>query len=401
MRIIQIISFLAAAFSMELGAAYADDGLGLKRGTNPSEITISGVSSGAAMAVQYAVAHSQSIAGVGTIAGPAWGCAHGSLSEAVNDCMCGRRALEPEIYAARQMAASGNIDGLYLGKPQALKRSYVFHSPADATVVEQSGKANIAFLAAFTGEEPKADWGNDVDGSNKAGHGIIAPDSRNESCQLNGEETTYVRYCRAEDNAGKMFHALYDPGSAFDPSKRASDIPETEVWQFDQKHLIQQVKSGGSKIAPDEALFWWPWQWWTYSSSQRQNFDMAEKGYIYVPPSCRNTGSSCRVHIALHGCKQNAKDFATKAGYNNWAEQYKVIILYPAVEASNPTSETSCQEPPVDSSIIDNMRFKPNPNGCWDWWGYLDTADQNNRYLTKEAPQMLVIERMIAEVTHR
>ena len=44
----------------------------------------------------------------------------------------------------------------------------------------------------------------------------------------------------------------------------------------------------------------------------RKNFDMAEKGYLYIPPSCRQAGISCRVHIALHGCKQNAKDFANK-----------------------------------------------------------------------------------------
>ncbi len=57
----------------------------------------------------------------------------------------------------------------------------------------------------------------------------------NESCQFNGRETTYVRRCGNEDNAGKMLHALYDPGSTFDPSKRVNDIPETEVWQFSQK----------------------------------------------------------------------------------------------------------------------------------------------------------------------
>ena len=80
----------AAACALTLGTAYADDGLGLKRSGNRSDVSISGLSSGAAMALQYAVAHSGSIVGVGTIAGPAWGCADGSLSRAVNHCMCGR-----------------------------------------------------------------------------------------------------------------------------------------------------------------------------------------------------------------------------------------------------------------------------------------------------------------------
>ena len=67
-----------------LSVARADDGLGLKRGGNASDVSVSGVSSGAAMAVQYAVGHSASIAGVGSIAGPPWGCADGSASQAIN-----------------------------------------------------------------------------------------------------------------------------------------------------------------------------------------------------------------------------------------------------------------------------------------------------------------------------
>src|SRR5215469_2829678 len=104
---IRFIAFLVAALSAGLGIARADDGLGLKRSSNPIDLSISGVSSGAAMAVQYAVAHSKSVVGVGAIAAPAWGCADGCLSKALNNCMCGRHALETKIDAARQIAASG------------------------------------------------------------------------------------------------------------------------------------------------------------------------------------------------------------------------------------------------------------------------------------------------------
>ena len=50
-------------------------------------------------------------------------------------------------------------------------------------------------------------------------------------------------------------------------------------------------------------------------------------------------------------------------------------------------------------SLLDYWPAEPNRNGCWDWWGYLDTPSQKNRYLTKAAPQMQVIERIIAAVT--
>src|SRR3954471_1309520 len=55
--------------------AQADDNLGLRRGGDPHQVSISGLSSGGAMALQYAVAHSSSIIGVGSVAGPAWDCA--------------------------------------------------------------------------------------------------------------------------------------------------------------------------------------------------------------------------------------------------------------------------------------------------------------------------------------
>lgn len=390
------VSFLLfAALVSSISVAHADDGLGLKRSGNASDVSISGISSGAAMAVQYAVGHSGSTVGVGSIAGPPWGCADGSASQAINKCMCGRQSPDNKVNEARQLAASGKIDSLSASnKPLRLSRSFVFQSPADATVVEKSGKANIAFLSSFIGNNSEVDFGNAVDGSNKAGHGIIAPDSHNKSCQADGTETTYIRYCGAEDNAGKMFHALYDdPGSPFDPSQRVNNIPESEVWQFDQQHLIDQVKPG-TKVAPD-TIWWW---FWTFPSERRKNFDMAEKGYIYVPPSCRVSGSACRVHIALHGCKQDVKNFANRAGYNNWAEHYKVIVVYPAIEPSASLSEEACQAPPVNSAF-DELPIKLNPNGCWDWWGYLDPSGQKDRYLTKASPQMRVIEGIIAEVT--
>lgn len=385
---------LLVALLSGVSIAHADDGLGLKRGGNPMDVTISGISSGAAMAVQYAVGHSASIAGVGSIAGPAWGCADGSASQAINTCMCGRQEPGNNISLARQLAATGRVDSLSAGgKPLRLSRSFVFQSPADATVVEKSANANIAFLSGFIGDNPAVDWGNEADGSNMAGHGIIAPGG-NESCQADGMEKTYVRTCGGEDNAGKLFHALYDgENTPFDPSRRVNGIPETELWQFDQQHLIDRVKPG-TPIAAD-AIRWW---FWTFPSERRKNFDMAGNGYIYVPPSCRQAASPCRVHIALHGCKQNPKEFANKAGFNNWAEHYKVIVVYPAVKPDAALPGEACQAFLLPGAI-DVLPIKPNPNGCWDWWGYLDPSGQKDRYLTKASPQMRVIEGIIAEVT--
>jgi hypothetical protein len=375
-----------------LDVAHADDGLGLKRGGNPADVTVSGLSAGAAMAVQYAVAHSGTVSGVGAIAGPGWGCAEGSVSRAINDCMCGRHPVASKIALARDLASrnDGDIDRLISGKPRALKRAYVFHSADDGTVAEQSSNAGVEFLTAFIGKAPVVDHGNPDDGSNHAGHGIISPDGT-DSCRAGGNENTYVRRCGAEDNAGKLLFTLYGRGSAYDAGKRVNNIPASEVWQFDQQRFIDKVKQNAD-IAGD--IFYYP-----FKSARRQNLDMAKTGYLYVPPSCRPANSKCRIHIALHGCKQNARDFAATAGYNNWAERYKVIVIYPALEPSGSPSGEVCRMAALSSSL-DASPVEPNDNGCWDWWGYLDIGwPDGKRYLTKRAPQMQVIERIIAEAT--
>jgi hypothetical protein len=76
-----------------------------------------------------------------------------------------------------------------------------------------------------------------------------------------------------------------------------------------------------------------------------------------------------------------------------------VIVVYPAVAPSEAQIKESCQIMPA-SPLLNTSSYEPNPNGCWDWWGYLDTGwPEEHRYLTKKAPQMQVIERIISTVT--
>ena len=51
------------------------------------ELTVSGVSSGAYMAVQFQVAYSQLVRGAGIIAGGPYDCAEGSILRALTRCM--------------------------------------------------------------------------------------------------------------------------------------------------------------------------------------------------------------------------------------------------------------------------------------------------------------------------
>ncbi len=86
---------------------------------------------------------------------------------------------------------------------------------------------------------------------------------------------------------------------------------------------------------------------------------MGAEGFAYVPKSCSD-GARCRLLVALHGCKQGYayQGFGTRfvegAYLNEYADTNDMIVLYPQAAATG-TLE--------------------NPNGCWNWWGYLgDTA---------------------------
>ena len=78
------LSALLGALALAASAAAQDSP---QLTLDPAGTTVSGLSSGAFMAVQMHVAFSDRIAGAGVIAGGPYGCAQGSLLLALDDCM--------------------------------------------------------------------------------------------------------------------------------------------------------------------------------------------------------------------------------------------------------------------------------------------------------------------------
>jgi poly(3-hydroxybutyrate) depolymerase len=104
----------------------------------------------------------------------------------------------------------------------------------------------------------------------------------------------------------------------------------------------------------------------------------ADNGYLYVPEACQS-GAQCRLHVAFHGCKQGGDNdhpfgniFARFAGYNEWAKNNRIVVLYPQVVAEN--------------------YWPVNPQGCWDWWGFLYTGPD---YATLSGKQIMAVAQMI------
>lgn len=303
-------------------------------GADAGQVSVSGLSSGAFMAVQLQVAYSRSIVGAGVVAGGPYYCAANNLAYA-RVCMGQVPYVPPNaalmVSAARRFARKGRIDGL---SNLAKRRIYVFSGTHDSVVRKPAVYAAVSFFKQVGVRPSHLAYVDDV----PAGHALVAPQGGND-CDANA--APYVSHCELDgvpyDQAGAILAHIHGPLRPRVPA------PDGELLSFDQR------------------------------SYARASTSMADTGFLYVPKACTASGAHCRVHVALHGCLQSAESvgdtFYRAAGYNNWADGNAMLVLYPQVNKS--------QSP-----------F--NPNGCWDWWGYTG-AD----YAYKSGPQMKAIKAMI------
>ncbi|XDA97429.1 hypothetical protein AB1M95_15090 [Sulfitobacter sp. LCG007] len=302
---------------------------------DPAGTTVSGLSSGAFMAVQLQVAFSQAILGAGVVAGGPFGCAEGLLWRALHVCM------DPFFVSADpqdSLAVIRSLDAEDAIDPAefiASDRVYLFHGRADGTV-DRTAMDALAEMYGLLGVPSAAI--SYVD-SFDAGHGFVT-EAGSLTCDATGGN--FLIDCDF-DQAGDILTWLY---GALDPA--GEDRPDA-LLSFDQS-----AYAGGAA-------------------------GMDDTGFVYVPEACA-AGETCRLHIALHGCKQGRErlgsDFARLTGYNRWAESNAIVVIYPQA--------ISIPAPWYDI-------YGGNPNGCWDWWGY-----SGDDYLGRSGPQLAAIARMAA-----
>jgi poly(3-hydroxybutyrate) depolymerase len=296
---------------------------------NVSATYASGVSSGGFMADQLHVAYSGTFKGVGVFAGGPYHCALGSLTTAQLACMYNiqSRQLASLEQTARTRSSSGAIDNVANLSGHPV---YVFHGTADTTVSVGSSNDLVQFYKDF-GANVK------YDNTTAAAHSWVSPLGPN-ACGTS--YTPYINNCGGLDPERTMLGQLF--GSVTAPA----GSPSGSVVSFDQNAYAP----GGSA----------------------SSISMGATGYAYVPPACAS-GASCRLMVALHGCLQSAGSvgttFVTKAHLNEYGDTNNMIVLYPQATAN----------------------FGSNPNGCWDWWGYLNAGN----YDTHGGAQIETIMRMV------
>lgn len=308
---------------------------------DPTATSVSGISGGAYMAQQYHVAYSSSVVGIGILAGGPYYCAKGNVATALTDCTT-PTALDPpdvnySIRVTEEFAARAQIDNPgYM----ANARVWLFSGTKDTTVYP------IVVERLFDYYRHYASPSNIVfERSIPAAHSMVT-DKYGHPCDYvgNGDNPNdiFINNC-GYDAAGNLLKHIYGPLKA----RAKADAPmKGSIVGFDQGEFIDNPAS----------------------------HSMNPTGYAYVPADC-DDGATCRIHVVFHGCRQFpariGDKFYRNAGYNEWADTNRIIVLYP--QAINSAL------PPVY-----------NPRGCWDWWGYDDAnyARQNGR-------QMLAVKAMV------
>lgn len=312
-----------------------------------TQSSVSGLSSGGYMAVQFEVAFSSILKGAGIIAGGPYYCAQGNEITATSVCSCvpfgcfGVSATKvPElIRITDHNAEQGLVDAT---SNLRNGRFWLFSGRADTAVPQRIMNDLQTYLLHYV-DSAHILYKNDL----WAEH-AQPTDFFGNPCDV--LDDPYINNCHY-DGAGALLQWIY---GALRPKENGG--LRGSFIAFDQREFLTNAPSHG----------------------------LAEEGWLFVPSDCAN-GQPCRLHIAFHGCSQYqtyqyfdaaaglvtfGTTFVRNAGYNNWADTNSIIVLYP-------------QATPTPS----------NPLGCWDWWGYDDA-----NYAAKTGRQMAAVRGMVARI---
>jgi poly(3-hydroxybutyrate) depolymerase len=299
-------------------------------------VTVSGISAGGYMAVQFHVAHSALVSGAGVVAAGPYYCAENSLRHALGRCMKGDEpiAVDQLVGLTSQLAIEGKIDAI---ANLADDRVWIFHGGKDGVVAKPVVDALQNYYGLLV--DPKG-----VQRTDLAGAGHTFPTATENLLACGATDTPFVGSCGL-DAAREMLEHLYGPFAT-----PATPSQPGRFLEFSQADYARAAGAAG----------------------------LADHGWLYVPAACSAGEESrqCRLHVAFHGCKQGASyvqdAFVQQSGYLAAADAGNVVVLFPQAEPS----------------------YQPlNPNGCWDWWGY-----GGDTYATQQGPQLAAIKAMVDDL---
>lgn len=263
------------------------------------------------MAVQFHIANSAWVKGVGIIAGAPYYCAQGSID--VAETQCTNEVNEPlSLETLNHIIAQWEYDELVDPIEQVKDaRVWLLQGAIDSTVHRKVGEALRLQYQQWVDAENV-----EIVDNKPFGHHFP---SLNFGVKCGHSASPFIGNCEY-DAAGALLTHLYT-----DLAKPDEQI-SGKVFEIDQSQL-----------------------------AKKRHSSLGQTGYLFLPEACQQ-GEACRLHVSFHDCKQSAQqvgmNYVTNTGLNRWADDNNIAVLYPQTKKS---------------------LFAPmNPKGCWDWWGYTD-----------------------------
>lgn len=252
-----------------------------------NNISVSGFSSGAFMAMQINVIYSSKITGAGIISGGVYGGV--SHQDA---------ALTTELHA-NSMESKQNIDPL---SNLEHSRVFLYRGTRDTIAWTNFEKTALSFYQHYIHDPTHIKTKFDI----PAEHGFPSDNYGGQCASLNYPE--FINNC-GYNAAYEILNHIYG-GNLLKPD--IDTVATGTLYKFNQDEFIQP-------------------QW-----GNSYSFD--HSGFIYVPSACADKTQKCKLHVVFHGClmgRHNIHDkFVLHAGYNEVADLNNIIILYPQITIS-------------------------------------------------------------------
>lgn len=360
----------------------------LRLAIDHERVSVSGLSSGGWMANQFHIAFSSAIMGAGVLAAGPYHCAGGTswlchwtpygwltphdTCQAVHVCTRSARKtygpLAPylgppdaatSVDSTLRASANGTIDALENLRGD---RVWLFSGQRDSLAPrEVMEELRIYYRMLFDRPEvgnPRTAiaFVDDLAVEHAMVVDIAGPEAEN---RCGAYASPYINDCDYPA-AGRLLTFLYEL-PADGPAPRYGDWDRSALNAFDQTAFFDSSDTGVS---------------------------LNGTGNLYVPAACRGE-VRCPLHVAFHGCEQYAEAidaahgdvaaterpyFHTHSGYNEYADRYGIVVLYPQTTAWGLAGDAA-----------------RNPKGCWDWWGY-----SGDDYFLRSGKQMRAVRAMIA-----
>jgi poly(3-hydroxybutyrate) depolymerase len=303
-----------------------------------TKISVSGLSSGGFMANQLGIAHSSTFMGVGVFAGGPYMCAGHSnytacmYNASISASMLNTMQADINNWSATAIDNKANI---------ANQKVYMFVGTSDYTV---GPNPMNALQTQYTNNGVPA---ANLQYVSQSGTAHVFPTDFDSSGKnaCGSSVSPYISNC-SYDGAKAVLTKIYGTLNARNNAPAASNYIE-----FDQTSYING------------------------------NPGMSPTGWVYVPASCAS-GTQCKLHVALHGCKQNyatiGDQFVKNTGYTRWADTNNIVVLFPQAKVDNTSRSTT-----ASGSLA-------NPNGCWDWVGWY-----GSNFAQKAGTQVAAIKAMV------